>query len=54
LVNLSREDVVIEDGERIAQIVVAKHERIQWDEVETLSNTGRGTGGFGSTNLVAV
>ena len=50
LVNLSHEDVTIEEGERIAQIVVAKHERIQWEEVETLSETGRGTGGFGSTN----
>ena len=49
LVNLSHDDVVIEDGERIAQIVVAKHEQISWEEVEKLSETERGAGGFGST-----
>ena len=51
LVNLSNEDFLINDGERIAQLVIAKHERIQWNEVEILSETKRGSGGFGSTGL---
>lgn len=51
LVNLSNEDFVINDGERIAQLVIAKHERIQWNEVEILSETQRGSGGFGSTGV---
>lgn len=51
LVNLSNEDFLINDGERIAQLVIAKHERIQWNEVEILSETQRGSGGFGSTGL---
>ncbi len=49
LVNLSNEDFVINDGERIAQLVIAKHERANWEEVDTLSETKRGAGGFGST-----
>jgi len=49
LVNLSNEDFTIENGERVAQLVIAKHERAEWVEVETLSETSRGTGGFGST-----
>jgi dUTP pyrophosphatase len=49
LVNLSNEAFTLEDGERIAQLVIAKHERIQWDETEVLSETERGAGGFGST-----
>ena len=49
LVNLSNEDFTIESGERIAQMVIAKHERAEWEEVETLSDTDRGEGGFGST-----
>lgn len=49
LVNLSNEDFVIENGERIAQLVIAKHERAEWQEVEELSTTERGSGGFGST-----
>ncbi len=49
LVNLSHEDFVIKDGERIAQMVIAKHERAEWEEVETLTETDRGSGGFGST-----
>ncbi|MGB0981787.1 MAG: dUTP diphosphatase [Winogradskyella sp.] len=49
LVNLSNEDFVIENGERIAQLVIAKHERAEWEQVEVLSNTDRGEGGFGST-----
>lgn len=49
LVNLSNEPFVIEDGERVAQLVVAKHEQITWDEVSSLKDSERGTGGFGST-----
>ena len=49
LVNLSNEDFIIENGERIAQLVIAKHERAEWKEVEVLSESNRGTGGFGST-----
>ena len=51
LVNLSNEDFVINDGERIAQLVIAKHERAEWDVVEVLSETERGAGGFGSTGV---
>jgi len=49
LVNLSNQPFVIEDGERVAQLVIAKHEVAQWDEVEVLTETDRGAGGFGST-----
>ena len=49
LVNLSNEDFTIENGERVAQLIIAKHERVEWIEVETLSETSRGAGGFGST-----
>lgn len=49
LVNLSNEPFEIKDGERIAQLVIAKHEQIDWDEVTILSETDRGEGGFGST-----
>jgi len=49
LVNLSNEDFTIENGERIAQLVIAKHERAEWIEAEELSETSRGDGGFGST-----
>ncbi|HEY9184384.1 MAG TPA: dUTP diphosphatase [Salegentibacter sp.] len=49
LVNLSQEDFTIENGERIAQMVIAKHEHIAWEEVEVLEETTRGAGGFGST-----
>tara|TARA_R110002049_G_scaffold307520_1_gene508238 strand:- start:48521 stop:48955 length:435 start_codon:yes stop_codon:yes gene_type:complete len=49
LINLSHENFIIENGERIAQLVIAKHERADWVEVETLSETDRGSGGFGST-----
>jgi len=51
LVNLSNDDFVIENGERIAQLVVAKHERAEWIEVDQLNETSRGTGGFGSTGV---
>ena len=49
LVNISNEEFVVEDGERIAQLVVAKHEQIQWDSKDELGQTKRGDGGFGST-----
>lgn len=51
LVNLSNEDFTIENGERIAQLVIAKHERAEWTPVEELSETARGAGGFGSTGV---
>ena len=51
LINLSNEDFVIENGERIAQLVIAKHERAEWVEVKELSTTNRGAGGFGSTGV---
>ncbi|MEN8857734.1 MAG: dUTP diphosphatase [Flavobacteriaceae bacterium] len=51
LVNLSNDNFIVNDGERIAQLVIAKHERIKWDEVAILSETERGTGGFGSTGV---
>lgn len=51
LVNLSNEVFVIENGERIAQLVIAKHERAAWIEVQELSETTRGEGGFGSTGF---
>lgn len=51
LVNLSSEPFVIEDGERICQMVVAKHERVDWTEVDTLDETERGAGGFGHTGV---
>ena len=49
LVNLSEEPFVINPGERIAQMVVTRYEKIEWEEVETLDGTERGEGGFGST-----
>jgi len=49
LVNLSNEPFIVNDGERVAQLVIAKHETITWNEVEVLSETDRGAGGFGST-----
>ncbi len=49
LVNLSQDEVTINDGDRVAQMVIAKHETITWQEVEILEETVRGTGGFGST-----
>jgi dUTP pyrophosphatase len=52
LVNLSNEPFVINSGERIAQMVVAKYEKVEWDEVEVLDETERGAGGFGSTGRV--
>lgn len=49
LVNLSAETFVIEDGERIAQMIIARHEQIAWEEVSVLDETERGAGGFGHT-----
>ncbi|MCB0528128.1 MAG: dUTP diphosphatase [Saprospiraceae bacterium] len=49
VVNLSNEVQTIEPGERVAQMVIARYEQIEWQEVEVLEATGRGAGGFGST-----
>lgn len=49
LVNLSSEPFTVNPGERIAQMVVARHERVEWEEVEVLEESARGEGGFGST-----
>jgi len=49
LVNLSNEEFRVNDGERIAQLVIAKHQRVEWQKVEILDETKRGSGGFGST-----
>ncbi len=51
LVNLSNEDFVVENGERIAQLIIAKHERAIWMETQELTETSRGEGGFGSTGV---
>ena len=51
LVNLSNEDFVINDGERVAQMVVARHETVEWTAVEELGETERGAGGFGHTGV---
>ena len=51
LVNLSKEAFVVNNGERIAQLIIAKHERVNWQEVTVLSKTERGAGGFGSTGV---
>lgn len=49
LVNLSNEDFIVKDGERICQMVIARHEKAEWIEVDILKETGRGAGGFGHT-----
>jgi len=49
LVNLSNEEFVVNDGERICQMIISKHETIQWQNVEVLQETARGEGGFGHT-----
>jgi dUTP pyrophosphatase len=49
LVNLSSEDFIVTDGERICQMIVAKHETVEWDTVTQLEETERGAGGFGHT-----
>jgi len=50
--NLSPDDFMIHNGDRIAQMVIAKHERAEWIEVNQLMETGRGSGGFGSTGTI--
>ena len=52
--NYSEKDVVIEQGERIAQLEVSSYEQIQWKNVEIMDSTERGTGGFGSTGVKAL
>jgi dUTP pyrophosphatase len=47
LINLSREDFIVRDGDRIAQMIIAKHEKAEWEEVDRLNETDRGAGGFG-------
>jgi dUTP pyrophosphatase len=49
LVNLSKESFTINDGERICQMVIAQHAHVQWERVDVLEETERGTGGFGHT-----
>jgi dUTP pyrophosphatase len=51
IVNLSNEEAIIESGERIAQMIIASHERVQWQLAEELMETSRGSGGFGSTGV---
>ncbi len=51
LINLSGGDVIIEDGERICQMIISKHETISWEVVEVLAETDRGAGGFGHTGV---
>ncbi len=51
LINLSDTEFVVNDGERIAQMVIAKHDTIRWDAVEVLNETERGAGGYGSTGV---
>lgn len=52
LINLSKVDFTIQNGERIAQLIVAKHERVQWETVDNINETARGAGGFGHTGKV--
>lgn len=51
LVNISQEDFVINDGERIAQMIVARHEQVEWTETGSLAESSRGAGGFGSSGV---
>lgn len=51
LINLSAEDFVINDGERIAQMIIARHEQVEWQPVEVLDETERGAGGFGHSGV---
>lgn len=51
LINNSEVDFTVRDGERIAQMVIAKHEQVQWNEIDQLNQTQRGTGGYGSTGI---
>jgi dUTP pyrophosphatase len=49
IINLSERDYIIKDGERICQMIISKHERVEWEKVELLNDTERGNGGFGHT-----
>jgi len=49
IINMSDKDYIINDGERICQMIISKHERVEWDKVELLNDTERGEGGFGHT-----
>ena len=51
LVNLSKDDFTVNDGDRIAQMIIAKHESAVWEEVTEINETERGEGGFGSTKI---
>lgn len=51
LINLSQDDFIVNDGERIAQMVIARHEQAQWEQVDTLDETERGAGGFGHSGI---
>ncbi|MCX6244346.1 MAG: dUTP diphosphatase [Bacteroidetes bacterium] len=51
IVNLSSEDYVMKDGERIAQMIISRHEKADWEEVDELEETKRGAGGFGHTGI---
>ncbi|MBE7179327.1 MAG: dUTP diphosphatase [Mucilaginibacter polytrichastri] len=51
LVNLSQEEFIIRPGERIAQMIIAKHEKVEWNEVDVLNETVRGAGGYGHTGV---
>ena len=51
LVNLSEEPFIVNDGERIAQMVIARHEQAEWEQVDVLDQTERGAGGFGHSGV---
>ncbi|MBO4268244.1 MAG: dUTP diphosphatase [Bacteroidaceae bacterium] len=51
LINLSQDDFIVNDGERIAQMVIARHEKVEWTNVGTLGETERGAGGFGHSGM---
>lgn len=51
MINLSQDDFTVNDGERIAQMVITSHERVQWERVESLDDTQRGAGGFGHSGI---
>lgn len=51
LINLSSDPFIIEDGERIAQMIIARHEQAEWEQVEVLDETERGAGGFGHSGV---
>ena len=51
LINLSQDEFVVNDGERIAQMIIARHEQAEWIQVETLDETERGAGGFGHSGV---